>query len=132
MCKTERDQQIASLYTSGHSAPSLSRDFSLSVPAIRAIIRAAGVKRMQSEENATVKTKKLRRALSRTHERLGEIVSSFRMLELKQSRREAADCLGWTPHKVASIEGGHFDPTLSDLLDLVGYLKRPIEELIKP
>lgn len=133
MCKSERDQQIAGLYTSGRSAPSLARDFALSVPTIRAIVAAAGVKReRKSEETPAAKTKKLRRSLSRVHERLGEALASYRALELKQTRREAAERLGWTAHKVAAIEGGHYDATLSDLMDLIAYMKRPIEELIKP
>lgn len=129
MCKAERDQQIASLYTSGHSAPSLARDFSLSVASIRAIVAAAGAKRETNGENAK---KKLRRSVSRVHERLGEKLAAYRYLELDQTRSEAAERLGWTVHKVAAIEGGHYDATLSDLMDLVGYMRRPIEELIKP
>jgi DNA-binding XRE family transcriptional regulator len=132
MCKAERDQQIADLYTSGHSASSLARNFALSIPSIRSIVKATGAKRMpKDKENAAVKTKRLRRSLGQTQERLGELVASVRMLELKQGRTEAAERLGWTTHKIAAIENGHIDATVTDLLDLMRYTGKPIQELIK-
>jgi transposase len=138
MCKTERDQEIARLYTSGRSAPALARSFSLSVPTIRAIVKEQGARRepRAKQEGAEEKKKrqppKVRETLSRAHERLGEALGAFRALEMKQTRREAAERLGWTAHKVSAIEAGHTEVSLTDLLDLMGYMKRPIQDLIKP
>lgn len=137
MCKTERDQQIARLYTSGRAAPALAREFALSVPTIRAIIKEQGVRRAPraTQEGTEVKKRRtpmVRETLSRAHERLGEALGAFRALEMKQTRREAAERLGWTAHKVSAIEAGHTEVSLTDLLDLMGYMKRPIQDLVKP
>jgi hypothetical protein len=138
MCKSERDQEIARLYTSGRPAPALARDFSLSVPTIRAIVKEQGAKRAPREKLEGAEKKKrsrtpaVRASLSRAHERLGESLASFRALEMRQTRREAADRLGWTAHKISAIEAGHTEVTLTDLMDLMSYMKRPIQDLVKP
>jgi hypothetical protein len=136
MCKTERDQEIARLYASGRSAPALARDFSLSLATIRHVVKMQGARRdrpkkVESAEKPK-RTKAIRQTLGRTHERLGEALASFRALEQKQTRREAAERLGWTTHKVSAVENGYVDVTLTDLLDLMSYMKRPIQDLIKP
>jgi hypothetical protein len=133
MCKEERDQQIADLYASGVPASKLARDFSLSVPSIRAIVRAKGVTAANRKKPETPddQPKQPRKSLSRVHEKLGELLATHRVLELKQTRRECAERLGWTAHKVLAVEHGRYDVTLMDLMDLVQYTKKPLNELVK-
>jgi DNA-binding XRE family transcriptional regulator len=131
MCKEERDQQIADLYASGVPASQLARDFSLSVPSIRSIVRAKGVTAGSRKKQETPdQPKQPRKSLSRVHDKLGEILATYRALELKQTRREAAERLGWTSHKVIAVEHGRHDVTLTDLMDLAAYMKKPIHELL--
>ncbi|HIH2748238.1 TPA: hypothetical protein ACYLN4_004004 [Burkholderia lata] len=133
MTKEERDQQIADLYVDGKSASALARDFALSVPSIRAIIAAKGVKASQRKkvENAEHPGQPVRRTLGRTHERLGETLAFSRAIELKHTRKEASERLGWTVHKVAAVETGRYEVTLTDLMDLSGYTKKHVGELIR-
>lgn len=125
MCKEERDAQIAALYLSGVSAPDLARKFALSESSIRLIVKEKGVKagpRTKTERGT-------RRALSNVHERLGEQLVLCRSIEMKHTRKEAAERLGWTVHKVAAIEAGTYDVTLTDLVDLASYTKKTMTEL---
>jgi transposase len=127
MSKEERDQQIADLYLSGITASALSRSFALSIASIRLIVKSKGVK-----AGSRIKTEKgAKRALSRPHERLGEQLVLHRSIELKHTRTEAAERLGWTVHKVAAVEDGRYDITLNDLVDLTTYTSKKLQELVE-
>lgn len=49
---------------------------------------------------------------------------------LRQERVEAAGKLGWTLQKLASVEKGIIDPTLTDLMDLATYMKKGLAEVM--
>jgi DNA-binding XRE family transcriptional regulator len=125
MDKADRDRQIADLYSSGETASALARSFSLSEATIRLIIREQGVK-----AGSRLRTEKfLRPSLGRPHERLGEQLVLCRSIEMRHTRQEASARLGWTVHKVAAVEGGRYDVTLTDLMDICTYTHKTLSEL---
>jgi len=131
MTKDERDQQVADGYLMGSSAPALARSFQISEPLVRKILAARGIKASDREKFNGPKERKMKSTISRTHEKLGERLAFTRSMEIRQTRQEAAARIGWTTHKLAAIEKGVFDVTLTDLLDISTYTKKPIAELVQ-
>lgn len=128
MTKEERDEQIAELYVSGRPASELARIYALSEASIRSILAAKKAKASQRQKGGGSTPRKV--TLGRTHERLGEILAFSRAIEMKHTRKEASERLGWTVHKVASVETGRYNVTLTDILDLTGYTKKPVADLL--
>lgn len=93
---------------------------------VRKVVAESGVKAADRVKNL----KEPRKPLGAAQRRVGERLTAYRTLEAKQSRREAADRIGWSVAKVASIEQGLHDCTITDLMDLAGYMKCDMREVL--
>lgn len=100
--------------------------FGLSMPMVRKVVGEAGVK----AADRVKEPKEPRKPLGQAQRRVGERLTAYRTMEAKHSRREAADRIGWSVAKVASIEQGLHDCTITDLMDLAGYMKCDLQEVL--
>lgn len=124
----ERNERICNRYLEeGETAQEIAIDVGLSVMAIRVILKNGNALR-----GKTPRVKKLKedKVLSPLHAKIGGMLSHHRFFTRGIDRRMAADELNWSMQRVATVEAGGYNLTLTDLQDLSRFLGRPIEEIV--
>lgn len=124
----ERNQRICDRYLEeGETAQEIAIDVGLSVMAIRVILKNGNALRGKTPR---VKKPKEDKVLSPLHAKIGGMLSHHRFFTRGIDRKMAAEELNWSMQRVATVEAGSYNLTLTDLQDLSRFLGIPIEEIV--
>ncbi len=126
MDSAERDSLIAEDYAKGTlSAQKLAINYNLSVPTIRRIIAAKGLKKgtpLMGEVGFKI--------LDETHRVLGMKLYFHRTIKKFQDTVKAGDELGWSSKKLRNIEQGYSLLTILDLQAMANYLNTSLSLML--
>jgi transcriptional regulator with XRE-family HTH domain len=124
----ERNRRICERYLEeGETAQDIAIDVGLSVMAVRVILKKGNALRGKTPR---VKKPKEEKVLSPLHSKIGGMLSHHRFFTRGIDRKKAAEELNWSMQRVATVEAGSYNLTLTDLQDLSRFLGRPIEEIV--
>lgn len=107
----ERNQGIAESYKKGVPVPEISRMYGVETRSVYQILKSMGVPRTRRTRNQGTKTRSV------LHDRIGRRVYDY-YFNNGLDRREAADQLGWTSHKLRNVELGRYTLTIEDVVEL--------------
>lgn len=120
-----RDRQIAEDYLT-HSAASLAIKYRLSLPQIKRIIAAQGVKK---EKGPVLSNED--KVIDENHRLIGLKLYFHRVTVKAQSTQQASDSLRWSIKKIRNIEQGFTELTLNDLITIAEYLGITLPKLME-
>jgi hypothetical protein len=124
----DRNERICDRYLEeGETAQAIAIDVGLSVMAIRVILKNGNALRGKGPRTKKPKEDKV---LSPLHSKIGGMLSHHRFFTRGIDRRMAADELNWSMQRVATVEAGGYNLTLTDLQDLSRFLGKPLEEIV--
>ena len=125
----ERDKRIAQDYLKGSITTDLALDYRLSIARIFQILREQGATGKDSPERAKV-IPEGPKYFSPIHVKLGHRLFTFRAHTLFQERSDAAIDLGWSVKKLALVEKGETQLTLTELIQVAQYMRVSLSSLM--
>lgn len=126
----ERNATIARLYLEGHSTPTISRETGVSLPLIFVILKELKITGPGGPERAKLSEDR-NKSISPLHVKLGGRLYSYRQFDLCRDRNQAAALLGWTVKKLALVEKGDTQLTLTELAAMADFMKVNLATLLK-
>jgi hypothetical protein len=126
----ERDKQIALDYLNGSITSDLALDYRLSIARIFQILREQGATGKDSPERAKL-IPEGPKYFSPIHIKLGHRLFTYRAHTLFQERSSAAVDLGWSVKKLALVEKGETQLTLTEMIQVAQYMQVSLSSLMK-
>lgn len=127
----ERDKAIASMYLEENkSASELSIEFNLGIARIYQILKDQGATKRDDTVRPRVKAEGTR-AISQAHVKIGLKLYSYRQFDTCKDRNTVNEELGWSLKKIALVEKGETQLTLTDLMQLAAYMDITPSELMR-
>lgn len=131
MSKKERDALIVRRYLEGREIREIADEVGLGPPRIYQILADNGVKRDPSVARAARSKEEGRRAFSQIHVNVGLKIYSQRHFIEQATRDVVAEQLNWSMKKLALVEKGETELTLTDLIQISKYLRVTLNELLR-
>lgn len=122
-----RNEAVCARYLAGETAEMIAIDIGLSVMSVRVIIKAGAALRGDTPRVFRTESEKV---LSPMHVRVGALLAHHRAFVRGLDRRSVSKELNWSVQRIASVEKGIYNLTLTDLQDLARFLEKPIEEIL--
>lgn len=129
--KERRNQELSERFSKGETAESLARAYGLSERTIWLILSKMGTTGGDRPRRKRPRRQD-RRPLSSLHARIGVAVSSARRLDLGLGVSAFAERVKLSPDRVAGIEAGYHDVSVTELIKIAEGIGRPIEEIVRP
>lgn len=126
----ERDKQIARDYLNGSITSDLALEYKLSIARIFQILRDQGATGKDAPERAK-SIPEGPKYFSPIHVKLGHRLFTFRAHTLFQERSTAAIDLGWSVKKLALVEKGETQLTLTEMIQVAQYMQVSLSALMK-
>lgn len=120
-----RDRQIAEDYLT-HSAASLVIKYRLSLPHIKRILSAQGVKKEKGPVLSNAD-----KVIDENHRLIGIKLYFHRCTIKSHSTQQASEETEWSIKKLRNIEQGFTELTLNDLITIAGYLGITLPKLME-
>lgn len=127
----KRNKQIIDSWLGGDSIDTLARSNGLSPSMVRVIVMDSGIPASDRVRVPRRRPLYQRKPLSNLHTQIGNDISYKRITELDMGQGAFAKNVRLSKQRLAQIECGVCDPSLSELIRIAKYLEISIHELVE-